>query len=133
MPKNQCVLNFVPNFGGTLHMTARRYRFVEDGLIMGKPETEDVVNKTRQNFKLWNRVNAKISEGKGEGDPNQLRSSYYSDIYAQKTKLMFDGLPKMLERGDIGQCKRCRYRLSYSAEAFGHFGGVELCEPCKDV
>jgi hypothetical protein len=39
----------------------RRYRFVEDGLMIGKPETTAVVKQARQHFKLWNRVDAKYS------------------------------------------------------------------------
>lgn len=133
IPKNQCVLNFIRNVGGPLHITMRRYRFVDDGLMIGKPVTEDVVNQTRQNFKLWNRVDVKhVSEGKGE-EERFTNQSYYARIAAQKSKLLFDGLAEKLEADDTGHCRRCRYRLSYGAETPGQFGGVELCDACKEV
>jgi hypothetical protein len=34
----------------------RRYRFVEDGMMIGRPETTTVIKQARQHFKLWNRV-----------------------------------------------------------------------------
>ncbi|CAG8979763.1 hypothetical protein HYALB_00012400 [Hymenoscyphus albidus] len=151
IPRYQCVLNLIRNFGGPLHMTARRYRFVEDGLAIGKPETENVVHKTRQNFKLWNRVDAThISEFSPPNLPTQLKylsekmvnattlptlsqTSYYSGVVAQRDRLMLHGLLEMLEMGESERCKHCRYRQSYGAEGLGVFGGVELCGSCKEV
>ncbi|CAG8961692.1 hypothetical protein HYFRA_00006232 [Hymenoscyphus fraxineus] len=151
IPRYQCVLNFIRNFGGPLHMTARRYRFVEDGLAIGKPETENVVHKTRQNFKLWNRTDAAhISEFSPPNSPTQpkylsekmrnattlptqSKTSYYSGVVTQRDRLMFNGLLEMLEIGESEICKHCRYRQSYGAEGLGVFGGVELCGSCKEV
>jgi hypothetical protein len=39
-------------FGGAIHMLMRRYRFVDENLTIGVPETEEVVSLTRANFKL---------------------------------------------------------------------------------
>ncbi|KAF7349846.1 Alpha-ionylideneethane synthase abl3 [Mycena venus] len=52
----RAVINFLRFFGGPIHMMMRRYRFVEEGLTIGKPETNQVITQTRANFKLWNRV-----------------------------------------------------------------------------
>ena len=125
-PENQCVINFLRYFGGPIHMMMRRYRFVEEDLTIGKPETEHVVAQTRQNVKLWNRVDA--TEKKGV----QSQSARYTDVITQSSKLMFPGLRDMLESAADGHCYRCHYRLSYGAEASGRFGGVELCDCCRE-
>jgi hypothetical protein len=39
-----------------MSVVMRRYRFVEDGMMIGLPETSTVVKQARQNIKLWNRV-----------------------------------------------------------------------------
>ena len=51
-PKKLIAINFIRPFGGPLHMTMRRYRYVEDGMRIGKEEDKDTVDKTRQNYKL---------------------------------------------------------------------------------
>lgn len=73
-PAKRCVLNFIRFFGGPIHMTTRRYRFVEDGLMIGRPETEHVVELTRDNFKLWNRVE--------EIATRPVKGESYTDIIA---------------------------------------------------
>jgi hypothetical protein len=118
------VINFLRFFGGPIHMMMRRYRFVEEDLTIGKPETEHVVAQTRQNFKLWNRVDA--TEMKG------VQSARYRDVIRRSNKLMFPGLAEMLESAAEGQCDCCHYRLSYGAEASGRFGGVKLCVDCRE-
>jgi hypothetical protein len=120
---HRCAINFLRPFGGPIHMMMRRYRFVEDGLVVGKPETEDVVLQTRQNFKLWNRIDA---------NEKYVPSDRYSDVIARSDRLMFPGLADLLESSAEGHCDHCRYRLSYGAEASGRFGGVELCDPCRE-
>ena len=55
-PAMQVVTNFLRSFGGPIHMMMRRYRFVEEALAIGKRETEHVIDQTRKNHKLWNRV-----------------------------------------------------------------------------
>lgn len=121
-PGHRSALNFLRYFGGPIHMMMRRYRFTEEDLTIGKPETEHVVTQTRQNFKLWNRVDA---VGK------RISDSRYAALIARSDKLMFPGLAEMLENSVGGHCDRCRYRLSYGAEASGRFGGVELCSRCR--
>jgi len=102
-------------------MMMRRYRFVEDDLIIGKPETDQVVVLTRQNFKLWNRID--VNEGNVE-DKGRLESAI-----AQSAHLMFQGLAEILE--DDGNCENCYHRASYGAKGTYKFGGVELCDNCK--
>jgi hypothetical protein len=122
-PAQRCAINFLRYFGGPIHMMMRRYRFTEDGLAIGRPETEHVVTQTRQNVKLWHRVDA---------SNKSVHSARYADVVAHSDKLMFPGLVDILESSAEGHCDRCRYRLSYGAEASGQFGGVELCDSCRE-
>jgi hypothetical protein len=121
------VLNFLRPFGGPIHIMMRRYRFVEEGLRIGMPETEEVVAQTRRNFKLWNRVDVKGPEVVGHNDAS------YRDAVAQEGRLLFDGLAELLRLQDVDRerCGQCRYKASYGAETIGQFGGVELCRRCR--
>jgi hypothetical protein len=122
-PAQRCAINFLRYFGGPIHMMMRRYRFTEDDLTIGRPETDHVVTQTRQNFKLWHRVDA---------SNKSVHSARYVDVVARSDKLMFPGLVDILESSADGDCDRCHYRLSYGAEAPGRFGGVELCDSCRE-
>jgi len=124
-PGRRCVVNCLRYASGPMHMMMRRYRFVEDDLTIGNPETERVVAQTRQIVKLWYRVDTT--------DETSLHSARYADIIARRDKLMFAGLAEMLQSSDDGHCDRCVYRLSYGAEAVGQFGGVKLCDGCKEA
>ncbi|KAJ7691576.1 hypothetical protein B0H17DRAFT_557715 [Mycena rosella] len=125
-PKMQVVTNFLRFSGGAIHMMMRRYRFVDEGLTIGKPETEHVVTQTRANFKLWNRVDANRVKEVGEQDIQR-----YRDVLARSDELMFRGLAEALQTAGDGHCDTCRYRASYGAEVTHRFGGVELCERCR--
>jgi hypothetical protein len=109
-------------------MMMRRYRFVEDDLMIGKPETEEVVAQTRQNVKLWNRVDA------AEMQSASAQSARYRKVIAGSNKLLIEGLADMLEGGNEGFCGKCayRYELSYGARDSEQFGGVDLCVGCKE-
>ncbi|KAJ7334601.1 hypothetical protein DFH08DRAFT_925648 [Mycena albidolilacea] len=124
--KMQVVNNFVRFFGGPIHMMMRRYRFVEEDLTIGKPETNQVITQTRVNFKLWNRVDANKMKDDSEEDIQR-----YKDVLARSEELMFRGLDELLETGGDGVCDTCRYRASYGAETTHRFGGVELCAGCR--
>jgi hypothetical protein len=102
----------------------RRYRFVEDGLMIGQPETNTVVKQASQHFKLWNRVEAK----------NKIvqDTQRYNDLIARSEDLMFDGLREFLDVGDEQTCEDCHRRPSYGAETTHAFGGVQLCVRCKE-
>lgn len=121
-PEFKSVINFIRFFGGPIHMMMRRYRFVEDNMTIGSPETEHVLSQTRQNFKLWHRVDANRSA---------QNTQRYTDLLARSHELMFDGLAEFLETSDNGHCDRCHYRDSYGAEADHQFGGVGLCDDCR--
>ncbi|OIW27381.1 hypothetical protein CONLIGDRAFT_633738 [Coniochaeta ligniaria NRRL 30616] len=125
-PGHLPIVNFIRSFGGPIHMMMGRYRFVEDGLTIGKPETEDVISQTRRKFKLWNRVDSGRECG-----PDEAR---YCEVIRQSGRLLFDGLADLLQRQEPGRerCDRCRYRMSYGAERSGEFGGVELCDECRE-
>jgi len=127
-PGHLCVTNFLRFFGGPIHMMMRRYRFVEDDLMIGRPETEEVVVQTRQNVKLWNRVDAT------EMESASAQSARYRKVIAGSNTLLIEGLADMLESGNKGFCGKCahRYERSYGAQASEQFGGVELYVGCKE-
>ncbi|CBX99537.1 hypothetical protein LEMA_P087760.1 [Plenodomus lingam JN3] len=119
----QGVINFVRFFGGPIHMMMRRYRFVEEHLTIGQVETEKVVDQTRKNFKLWNRLDAKDAKA---GDEKR-----YKDIVSNNSgEVMFPGLVEFLENED--NCPDCCFRESYGAETKHQFGGVQICSACRE-
>jgi hypothetical protein len=126
-PYHQAVINFTRFFGGPIHMLMRRYRFVEDGLAIGKPEDEDVVDQTRQNYKLWHRNDAK-DEVKSEDRKGYRRYKY---LVTERTELMYPELPEFLETGGDGSCSKCVHRDGYGARSVHAFGGVQLCDECR--
>ncbi|WNV88079.1 hypothetical protein [Umezawaea sp. Da 62-37] len=117
---HRAALNFLRYFGGPIHLMMRRYRFTEEDLTIGLPETDQVVAGTRSNFKLWNRVDA---------TGLVVNDTRYATVVARED-LMFPGLADLLEGADV-HCEHCRHRASYGAEATGRFGGVELCDTCR--
>ncbi|KAK7000274.1 hypothetical protein R3P38DRAFT_2561824 [Favolaschia claudopus] len=121
------VANFIRSFSGPIHISMRRYRFVEDSLTIGKPETQEVIDQTRANFKLWHRVDANTGKVTDEEDVQR-----YKDILARSEELLFPGLDRFLESTGHGACKDCFYRESYGAETPYQFGGVKLCDTCKN-
>ncbi|KAK3332580.1 hypothetical protein B0T19DRAFT_439405 [Cercophora scortea] len=133
-PARRCAVNFMRLFAGPIHAMMRRYRFVEDGLTLGNPETETVVDQTRQNFKLWNRVDGAAVAGKGEGGKvgwSPAAAERYADALRRSDFLMFEGLAELLEASEAGRCGKCQYKGSYGSEIKGQFGGVRLCEGCR--
>lgn len=131
-PEGAPLMNFVRYFGGPIHMMMRRYRFVEEDLTVGRPETDAVVTETRRHVKLWNRVDADIHDSNGEGQTIEASSiQRYHAVLKRSEELMFPELPELLERGSKPHCDRCLYRASYGAEQNHSFGGVALCRGCQ--
>lgn len=122
-PELLIATNFVRFFGGPIHMMMRRYRFVEEDLSIGKTEDDTVVTQTRQNFKLWNRVDA---ESKQVEDDERLQG-----ILSRQDELVFPGFADILTAKGISPCPDCHHRDSYGAEEAYSFGGVALCEECQ--
>ncbi|KAF8210005.1 ABA 3 protein [Mycena galopus ATCC 62051] len=120
----------VPNvlriFGGTIHMMMRRYRFVDENLRIGIPETEEVVSLTRANFKLWYRVDADKTK-----EVSKESFQHYKDVLAASEDVLFGGLAQTLETAGDGNCDNCVHRTSYGAEDTHRFGGVKLCDDCR--
>jgi hypothetical protein len=101
-----------------------RYRFVEDGLMIGGPETNTVVKQARQHLKLWNCFDA---------NNNSIQDvQRYKDLIARSGTLMFEGLREFLEQSDEKPCQDCQRRQSYGAETSHAFGGVQLCKKCRE-
>lgn len=123
-PGLQNVTNFVRFFGGPIHMMMRRYRFVEEGLTIGRPETDEVITQTRSNRKLWNRV--------GCNETSPTTSDRYKALAMRSDELMFPELLDFLEAaGTDARCAKCWYRETYGAKQIHQFGGVQLCETCR--
>jgi hypothetical protein len=126
-PEMKCAINFIRYFGGPIHMMMRRYRFVEEGLTLGKPETKRVIADTRKNVKLWNRVD----EQKKAKDQERESLEQYRDVLSKEKAFLFNGLAAMLEEADEGLCSTCSYRETYGAPQAHTFGGVVICAGCK--
>lgn len=133
-PARRCVVNCAKVGGTSLAMMVRRYRFVEDGLTIGNPETESIVEDCKKNTKFWYRVDTKPAAIDREvHTAGELGSTRFKNIIAQSSKLLIPGLAEILESSDDGHCDQCHYRPSYGAEIPpGRFGGVELCDSCSD-
>ncbi|KAF3297466.1 hypothetical protein TWF132_007555 [Orbilia oligospora] len=121
-PESTHVTNFMRQVGGTIHMTMRRYRFIEDGLTIGRPETAQVVEGTRNNVNLWYRV---------EPNTKVIKADRYPGWVALKERFMFEGLAECLDRSEADECPDCVRRDDYGAQDIYQFGGVVLCAKCK--
>jgi hypothetical protein len=124
-------LMFLPNllrvFGGPVCMMMRRYRFVEENLTIGLPETAEIVSQTRTSSKLWYRIGASRMK-----DVSKESIQRYNDVLNRSEELLFPGLATILETADDRHCETCLYPDSYGAEVPIHcFGGVQLCDNCK--
>ncbi|OJI80076.1 hypothetical protein ASPTUDRAFT_33014 [Aspergillus tubingensis CBS 134.48] len=124
IPGHLAVTNFLRSFGGPIHMMMRRYRFVEEDLTVGKSETEEVINQTRLNKKLWNRI-----DGRKTGIAEDIE--HYNRSMARSDEFMFRGLADYLDRADNQHCPECIYREVYGAQRDHCFGGVQLCDQCR--
>ena len=105
-------------------MMMRRYRFVEEGLTVGKAETDAVINEARDHIKLWNRIDAECDRSK------DLKR--YKTLITEGGHLLFEGLADILDKGDQPSCLDCVFRDSYGAKATHQFGGVEKCMRCQE-
>lgn len=126
-PEMQCVINFLRFFGGPIHMMMRRYRFVEEGLTLGKPDTKNVIAQTRGNVKLWNR----LDEQEGMKEQRLQSLDQYRLVLEGEEFLLFSGLGAMLKEADQTLCSKCEYREIYGAPRDHTFGGVFLCAGCQ--
>ncbi|KAI4613609.1 uncharacterized protein J4E87_009737 [Alternaria ethzedia] len=126
-PELKCVINFLRYFGGPIHMIMRRYRFVEEGLTLGRPEDQRVIQQTRSNVKLWNR----LDEQKKAKEQEKMSLEQYRHVLANEKVLLFNGLAPMLDKAEQGLCNKCSYRETYGAPQAHTFGGVVLCNDCQ--
>ncbi|KAF8214975.1 hypothetical protein K438DRAFT_1749083 [Mycena galopus ATCC 62051] len=109
-----------------LNQQWRRYRFVEEGLTIDVPETEEDMFLARSNVKLWHRIDANKRR-----DVSEENATHYSDVLARSEELLFLGLAEMLKESGDGICDTCLHRDSYGAETSHCFGGFQLCDRCK--
>ncbi|SER79320.1 hypothetical protein SAMN04487983_102269 [Streptomyces sp. yr375] len=114
VPERIPVVNFLRNIAGPIHMTMRRYRFVEDGLTIGIPETAEIVDQARDNVKLWYRFG-----------PTPQENNHYEDILAARDRVLFPGFAEILENAGP-TCPDCRYPDRYPPPT-GRCAGVRVC------
>ncbi|KAJ6577895.1 hypothetical protein B0H19DRAFT_1370955 [Mycena capillaripes] len=101
-PSMLIVPNVLRIFGGAIHMLMRPYRFVDENLTIGVPETEEVVSLTRANFKLWYRLDAETTKEVSEESVQR-----YKDVLAASEEVLFPGLARTLETAGDGNCDTC--------------------------
>lgn len=122
MPDRRCALSFVRFVGGPIHIATRRYRYVEDDLMVGRPETAEVVDQTRRNAKLWYRNDPKS----GGTEPER-----YEQVMRWGGRILFPGFADMLTRDENERCSACQRHSFYGTSELSSFSGVELCEGCR--
>ena len=62
-------------------------------------------------------------------DEQQAR---FDNVISRKCELLYPGLAELLEEDVKRGCDQCEYRRNYGARTIDEFGGVKLCEACKD-
>ncbi|WP_280465099.1 hypothetical protein [Nocardia brasiliensis] len=85
----RCAVHLIRYLGGPVHMLMRRYRFVEDGMTIGNPESDAGVEDARHNIKLWYRNDPPISDNMDERN---------EAVFTRKEQLLFPGFDDMLHR-----------------------------------
>ncbi|KAL1882887.1 hypothetical protein Daus18300_000525 [Diaporthe australafricana] len=130
-PGGPHIINFVRIVGGPVHMMMRRYRFVEEECTIGRTETDDIIELARNKVKLWNRVDVAPPSSEKESAAETPGAERYEALLSRRDEWMFPGLPEYLEGG--GQCEHCVYRSSYGAEVRHTFGGVQICQGCRET
>ncbi|MFJ1709893.1 hypothetical protein, partial [Kitasatospora sp. NPDC088346] len=119
--EGRCALNLLRNLP-LIHVAMSRYRFVEDGLRIGKAETRAVIRDARANVKLWYRGAPGAGSAPPEADGGRTLEAVRHMLYPE--------LQTALERTDADACPRCERHRPQGLVAEGRFGGVTLCEPC---
>lgn len=98
------VCNMLRFFGGPIHVTMRRYRFVEEGLRIGREEDEVVRGLARRNEKLWWRRKEEGTAGARAGyeevdaEMEEGRERFQKYV-KKKNELFFDGFVEMMGEG----------------------------------
>ncbi|MCC2280660.1 hypothetical protein LKL35_35450 [Streptomyces sp. ET3-23] len=123
----RCVVNFARYGGGPVHMLMRRYRFVENGLVVGLPESEGTVAAASQNVKLWHH----LAPGSSQAGETEVAGSYYRTVMAGERKWLFPGLANLLGQSNAARCPSCRPPEAHRAEETAGFGGMRLCNGCR--
>ncbi|MFD8380520.1 hypothetical protein ACFV2X_18550 [Streptomyces sp. NPDC059679] len=119
-PERTPVVNFLRGIAGPIHMTMRRYRFVEDGLTIGNSESVDTIAQARKNVKLWYRLNSTPQE-----------NSYYQEILASQDRVLFPGFAEILEKARQ-DCPGCEYPSQYTPLP-NQFASVRVCAAHQDA
>ncbi|MFB7601006.1 hypothetical protein [Streptomyces sp. NPDC056160] len=122
--QGRCAINLLKNLP-LIHMSMRRYRFVEDGMTIGTPETSAVVRATRANVKLWYRNDVRQK-------PSGRPAATGQRTVATVQNMLSPELAAALECSPEEACARCTRRETYGATSEGQFGGVVPCDECRE-
>jgi predicted metal-binding protein len=96
-------------------------------LTIGMPEDTRMVEETRENIKLWNRVDSKEEAAEHAWD----ETSYRRALEAEE-EVMFEGFGDLLRQGSRHACEDCNKNpVHLAAQQMYQFAGVRLCEVCR--
>lgn len=123
IPDRRPAVDFARLVGGPIHLTMRRYRFVEDSLTLGLPEQEAAQHVSHRNAKLWRRL---------EDSTTTSAEARFEKIMRDEHRLLFPGMAEMLERSSTDTCAQCARDTVEFADETGELRGNELCDPCKE-
>ncbi len=120
--RGRCATNTVRQVP-LIHVGMRRYRFVEDGLTLGMPETDEMIESAHKNVKLWYR---------GDTCAEEAWDERTRDVVTEQGHLLYRGLAEVLLDAEQKMCPHCTWH-GIRNPTIGQFSGVELCPRCKDI
>ena len=65
-----------------------------------------------------------------DGDAKDVER--YNHLMARSDELMFNGLCEFLDASSENTCKGCQHRETHGAHTSFSFGGIKLCDGCKE-
>ncbi|MBH1937719.1 hypothetical protein I5Q34_26185 [Streptomyces sp. AV19] len=105
-----------------VHLLMHRYRYVEDGMMIGKEETGKVVRNARENVKLWHR--------REEAGPEATRSPL-EELLSPVRHMLPDAVVDCMTRAAADRCPDCDRSAVSGTREEKVFGGVRLCASCR--
>lgn len=84
-----------------------------------------VVADARNGVKLWYRNDADLGQ--------RIPDARYEDVLAGVGHLLYPELTEALERPVENLCSQCIRSVFYGATATKEFGGVDLCDECREM
>ncbi|KAK4623793.1 Alpha-ionylideneethane synthase aba3 [Fulvia fulva] len=122
-PEWQVIINMIRFFGGPIHMMMRRYRFVEEGLVIGKSEDENVQKAAKKHEKLWHRLELDQSR-------QQAGQVHFDRILDKQDAILFEGFVDILNDGNRQDSAMSSPTIDGEAEK--RFGGALLSDSVRE-